>query len=374
MPNPNAVVSRVVRIELVAVAGLEPTDAAAEERGRLVVLEGDRRVRLDPGDPRSAGYAQILDGLSKLGTPVYLEVDPVSSAVTRLLIPLVTRVLSLRPTEEGLDVDVQFSHARHLLRRDTQDFASLEATLRQSLDSRGLITLTESDSHEIIDVRAYTPGPEGPPIPFPPPGPREFLPRARPWYRRIWPWRWLCWICCWLRCVPLARATQAFNAMAATSCDPMSVPPPCIPFLYPDDGCWARAHEMCRLMINTGLRPRKVWIQGNLRVNTRNNPACFVRWGWHVAPTLCVRGPTWFQVQDMVIDPSLFGAPVSEAAWKGVQGDPNATLTHTDASVYDWGPEFDPTYSKTDNRLAFYRLQLQLRAVQSGPPPYANCP
>ena len=34
-------------------------------------------------------------------------------------------------------------------------------------------------------------------------------------------------------------------------------------------------------------------------------------WGWHVAPTLCVRGPGFFQHQDMVIDPSLFTTPVS---------------------------------------------------------------
>ena len=62
-----------------------------------------------------------------------------------------------------------------------------------------------------------------------------------------------------------------------------------ISWLYPDDGCWGRAHEMCRLMINAGAHPRKVWIYGKLHTLTKNNPNCFVNWGWHVAPTLCVR-------------------------------------------------------------------------------------
>ena len=161
--------------------------------------------------------------------------------------------------------------------------------------------------------------------------------------------------------------------MNATSCSPLTVPAPCIPFLYPDDGCWARAHEMCRLMINMGLSPRKVWIQGSLHVSTKNNPTCSVYWGWHVAPTLCVRCPYIFLTQRMVIDPSLFTTPVSEATWKGVQGDPMATLTDSDASDYLWGAT-DPNYVQTNQKLAYYRLQLQNRAIQQGPPPYANCP
>jgi hypothetical protein len=164
-----------------------------------------------------------------------------------------------------------------------------------------------------------------------------------------------------------------FDAMAATSCNPQTVPPPCIPFLYPDDGCWARAHEMCRLMIGMGLSPRKVWIQGSLHVSTKNNPSCNVYWVWHVAPTLCVCGPRFWQSQDMVIDPSLFTTPVTKSGWKGVQGDPGATLTDTDASDFLWGAT-DPNYVQTNQTLAYYRLQLQNRSVQNGPPPYANCP
>jgi hypothetical protein len=132
---------------------------------------------------------------------------------------------------------------------------------------------------------------------------------------------------------------------------------------------------MRRLMVGRGLTPKKVWIMGRLHVNTRNNPSCQVNWGWHVAPTLCVRGPWFFWRRRMVIDPALFTTPVTKEEWKGVQGDPNATLADTDGSIYYyWGSETDPTYVKTNDRLAFYREQLRVRVLQVGAPPYSYCP
>ena len=361
MPNPNAVVSTVVR--------LEPP---------LVELEEGRRVRLDPDDRRSSGFAQVLDGLSKQRLPVYLEVDPETSVVARLLIPYIARVVGIRPdTDLGLRVEIMPSHARHVLRRNGPDFEELERQLRDAMVKGEPVVLTEDDAHEIIDVRPYT-GTEGLPPPFPEPGPgpgppppwKPFLQRI--WWWPWWPWWWLRW---WLSCISPTRAQQVFDAMNATSCDPLAVPPPCIPFLYPDDGCWGRAHEMRRLMVNMGLDPKKVWIQGNLHVSTKNNPTCNVFWGWHVAPWLCVRGAVFPQTQGMVIDPSLFTTPVSKAVWKGVQGDPNATLTDTDGTIFLlWGNVTDPNYVQTNQVLATYRLQLQNRSVQQGPPPYANCP
>jgi hypothetical protein len=339
-------------------------------------------VRLDPANERSAGFAQILDGLSKLRLPVYLEIDPATNAVTRILVPHVARVIGVTPADQGrLDVELDASHARHVLRPGDPDADDLERRLREALKSGKPVVLVEDDAHNIIEVRAFTPAPEVPLPPFPPiPFPRPKLPPRYPW-----PLNWIWWIWCWIKwpwwwfcCLWKTKAQQVFDAMAATTCNPLTVPPPCIPFLYPDDGCWARAHEMCRLMINMGLPPRKVWIdhsQGNLlHVNTKNNPQCFVEWGWHVAPTLCVRGPKWFQMQRMVIDPSLFTTPVSEATWKGVQGDPGATLTDTDASVFWHGGGTDPNYTNSNAILAQYRLALQTRSLQVGPPPYANCP
>ena len=173
MPNPNAVVSTVVRFE--PSLDRPPDEMLRAEPGLAVELADGRRVRLDPADPRSAGLAQVLDGLSKQRLPVYLEVDPATSAITRLLIPHVTRIVSIRPIDEGvLGVEIEQSHGRHVLRRGSPDFEELEGQLRGALQSGAPVILTEDDAHEIIDIRGYTPAPDGPPPPFPEP---EFPPR-----------------------------------------------------------------------------------------------------------------------------------------------------------------------------------------------------
>lgn len=380
MPNPNAFVSNSIRLE----PGLDrpPAEMLRGPEGVSVVLDDGRRARLDPANPRSPGFAQVLDGLRKQRLPVYVEIDPATQAITRLLIPHVARVIAVSPSARGLDVELDASHARHTLRATGPDAAAVESQLREALRSGQPVVLTEDEAHEILDVRAYKPTPEGPIPPFPPIPPKP-PPITWPlnWLRGIrdffcllfcWPWWW------WFRCVSSTRAQQVFDAMAATSCAPLTVPPPCIPFLYPDDGCWGRAHEMCRLMKAQGLSPRKVWIDHSigswLHVNTRNNPQCYVEWGWHVAPTLCVRWWFPFLSRRMVIDPSLFTTPVTAATWKSVQGDPSATLTYTSADQFAHGGGTDPTYSQTNSVLAYYRLALQSRANLSGPPPYAHCP
>ncbi|AHG88081.1 hypothetical protein J421_0544 [Gemmatirosa kalamazoonensis] len=368
MPNENAIVGRIVRVE-------------RDERGHTVELQGGRRARLD-ATRENAALARVLEGLGARRRPVYLEVDPAGDTVRRVLLPVVSRVEAVRALDDGgLEVRLEVAQARLAIRRDAPDAAEMERLVLDAEQTGRVLLVTADEAQNVVDVRVFTPDPEGPVPPFP--GDAEPPPRV-PWaleplrwlvdflrdlWYWLWPWRW------WRGCISKARAQQVFDAMAATTCDPLTVPPPCIPFLYPDDGCWARAHEMCRLMLGMHLTPRKVWIDGSLHTPTKNNPSCFVNWGWHVAPTLCVRGPGFFRRRRMVIDPALFTAPVTEATWKSVQGDPNATLTDTDWTQF-WhggGPD-DAAYTNTNYYLDVYRDALQLRAAQQGTPPYANCP
>jgi hypothetical protein len=380
MPNPNAVLARVIRFE--PPLDRPPADVLRSEGGLWIEFEDAPRLRLDPEDSRSPGFAQVLDGLRQQKLPAYVEFDSDTDTVTGLRIPYVSPVLGVRVVDRGvLDVVLATSHARHLLRESSEDFETLRRLLDDAVRTGAPVVLVDDDAHEVIDVRPAPPGYEepGPPFPEKPPRPRwpwRWILDLRDILRRVWRWPWWPWWW-WFHCLSAARAQQVFDDMQATTCEPLTVPPPCIPFLYPDDGCWGRASEMCRLMQLQGLKPRKVWIQGSLHVATRNNPTCAVSWGWHVAPTLCVRGPKFLQRQDMVIDPSLFTTPVTKAQWKGVQGDPLATLTDTDATVFHlfYAPHYtDPTYTLTNGVLATYRLELQLRSINQGPPPYANCP
>jgi uncharacterized Zn-binding protein involved in type VI secretion len=100
---------------------------------------------------------------------------------------------------------------------------------------------------------------------------------------------------------------------------------PDIAFAYPADGCYARAHLMAQRMQQLGVTPGKVWSFASgqddpLWVNTPHDPSGSVEWGYHVAPTVPVRGSDGV-VRDMVMDPSLFDHPVSIDQWRDAQHD-----------------------------------------------------
>jgi hypothetical protein len=140
---------------------------------------------------------------------------------------------------------------------------------------------------------------------------------------------------------------------------------------------------MCRLMIADGAQPEKVWIYGNLKVNSINKPAggycpeCIVCWGWHVAPTLQVN--TSNGVETWVVDPSLFTEAIPQTTWSSVQGDPMAVLEASSADIFTrsqggGSTSTDPTYSSTNATLTTYRNNLMLRSAgPEGPPPYFPC-
>ena len=90
MPKENAIVALVVGIEPPLV---EPAADLLGKRpeGVSVEFEGKQTALVMPGD-RAAGMLQILDELRKMEMPAYVEVDPETKAITRLLIPLVVRV------------------------------------------------------------------------------------------------------------------------------------------------------------------------------------------------------------------------------------------------------------------------------------------
>jgi hypothetical protein len=91
--------------------------------------------------------------------------------------------------------------------------------------------------------------------------------------------------CLTVKPVTPQRARELIDLVSSQSYDPAAIDAPCIPFRYPDEGCWARAHEMCRIIIASGEEVCKLWIYGDLEVKTRNNPDCRVLWICHVAPT-----------------------------------------------------------------------------------------
>jgi hypothetical protein len=86
-----------------------------------------------------------------------------------------------------------------------------------------------------------------------------------------------------------------------------------IPFKYPETGCYARAHEMVRILDSKGITSAKIFMDGDLRLTTNNSPKGFVEWSYHVAPVVKVKINGKEEVY--VIDPSIFDRPVPVNEW-----------------------------------------------------------
>jgi len=298
-----------------------------------VQLRGGATYQLDMADSRAAVWATVLDDLRRDGRPVYLEHDAATGVITNLLQPKIFSVAAVAaPKNDQVEVALHPSHGRHFVRLSNRDAPNLLASLRNAQQQASDVLVTETLSeHEIIDVRS------------------------------------------------------AAGFSTGSSSNPY-VAPSASAAVYPDDGCWGRAHEMVRLMLNSGLVSspdiRKAWTFGSsgasLTVDTRNNPSCRVAWTYHVAPVIEII--TGVGEETRVIDPALFTGPVLESDWFNAQNDPSADLQESVNTVF-WRDrtgstvETDPTYTKTQSVLATYRTDLMLRSASpDGPPPYAGCP
>lgn len=377
--SPEIVVSRRVRI-VPPLAGRDPREALAAGEVRIE-LDDERRVRLDPDDERSPGFLRVIENLEERGRPAAFELDA-DDGIERLFVPHVSPVVRVKRLAPGvLSIELAASHARHTLRDTHPDFETFAQLLEDAADSGSIAIVTEDESHEVLDVRIDAAS-HGPPPVTRPQSPKFLLARIYDWLVQwfrcscSFPWGWL-------RAISRPRAQQIFNDLASRTCNPVTASAPCITFNYPDDGCWGRAHEMSRLMVSDGLKPCKVWIEGDLNVQTSNHPGCEVYWNWHVAPTHCVRGSgifSFWKVRSMVFDPALFSTPVTKSEWKAVQSDPYATLTSSSWSTFylwgsgsgaSWFSLTDPSFIQTNDVLAHYRIMLLNRTANFGPPPYA---
>jgi Glutaminase len=157
----------------------------------------------------------------------------------------------------------------------------------------------------------------------------------------------------------LAQAEAVFKEVAGKSY---------IPFNWPRDGCYARAHEMRKLMTAEGIESRKVFNYASptgTGMEVKGTSIGDVQWGYHVAPIIAVKGSDGV-TRDMVIDPSLGDKLITVDEWKGKQGDPNSTIEKADGSVVykpqgmsDTDPAVmkDDDNKKTDAALEHFRRE-----------------
>jgi hypothetical protein len=129
---------------------------------------------------------------------------------------------------------------------------------------------------------------------------------------------------------------------------------PQIPFDYPVDCCYARAHEMGRIMESKSIKSQKYWLfdknwgspesQASLAPKDKSgDPVKFpdssgerkpVKWVYHVAPIVKVKQEDG-SVTDMVMDPSIASEPVTTAKWRSIQGNPDGAYDQvTDSGAF----------------------------------------
>lgn len=122
-------------------------------------------------------------------------------------------------------------------------------------------------------------------------------------------------------------------------------------WLYPDDGCYARA-AMASYNLDSFPAPSKVFIFGNLRVNTDNAPGGQVEWWYHVAVAYRVDKTVY------IIDPAIHPeGPMTVEAWglTMVKDIRQAKFSICDRYTYD--PDSDCTGKYAIPRESAYQEQ-----------------
>ncbi len=149
----NAIIDRILDVARL------PVSRAAEAPGPPenyleVRFESGESGLLDMSVHRDAVWADVLRSLQERNQPAYVEIDPETHQVTELLLPRHFTVGAIEPTEDGLEVELVISHGRHVLRDSSPRFQELRETLEAAKERNAPVLVTETDEHEIVDVRA----------------------------------------------------------------------------------------------------------------------------------------------------------------------------------------------------------------------------
>jgi hypothetical protein len=154
-----------------------------------------------------------------------------------------------------------------------------------------------------------------------------------------------------------------------------------IPFDYPVDCCYTRAHVMSRQAESKGLTTQKLWyfdkdwgtqgMNASLRPRKPDGSSVVfpdetgtqrpVQWVYHVAPLIKVQQGDG-SIQERVLDPSVSDRPLSKVEWKAIQGTPAGAYEEiTDSSAYFSNNKHgirqeDPDLSISRDQLARHRI------------------
>lgn len=153
MPKPNALVDHLVDVTpALETRGLASAGLPANYLN--VTFAGGRTALLDMSLHRSRVWEEVLQSLRETGQPAYTEIDPNTSLITELLLPIRFTVRALKKVDYGLEVELAVSHAVHSLRSSNPHFEEMRRTLEAAHEQGVPVLVTETlDRYEIIDAR-----------------------------------------------------------------------------------------------------------------------------------------------------------------------------------------------------------------------------
>jgi len=132
-----------------------------------------------------------------------------------------------------------------------------------------------------------------------------------------------------------------FNIMVNNSCANTNNQDGCLTFQFASDGCNARAHKMKQILGANGYNCQMHYIFGDLVAAAGS---CCVPWIYHTAPLVLVRNSSNI-IEERIIDPSLFAAPVTPEAWRAA--------CQNSVCVFNPDFEFGPVTYKTVPGIVF---------------------
>jgi hypothetical protein len=267
----------------------------------LVSFADGRVMYVDPADEDGAEWLKVLRDLSKptrRPRPVTVVRKAGTQAIERLQLPLLTEVIGTKKVTENR-FDVRFARSASVYTADTSTIKGLKnfEHLRSAVKNhRQLIVTSDDDDDAILDVRE--PDFE---IPEDPPCPLERTEKS---------------IIGGARIISLASARRFFNAVLTGRCRLPRAAGDCLPLHYPDNFCWAIANFVCQRLVARRIACGKVWLFGELRLNTPLRFRCVQRWQFHVAAF--VRTSRSMATEDMlVLDPVVSpGGPLPLRDWQ----------------------------------------------------------
>jgi hypothetical protein len=127
---------------------------AAPRQHVTVTFGSGRKGLLDVSQYQGRVWADVLQSLQETGQPAYVEIEPDTGLITQLLLPRSYSVIALRREKDRLEVELDPSHAIHVVMRSNPHYAEIAKTLERARERGAEVLVTEGvGGPEIVDAR-----------------------------------------------------------------------------------------------------------------------------------------------------------------------------------------------------------------------------